>query len=499
MSFTPDSLSDTLFDQVPKQLRVLVTPTQEFQGAVFVQVRDTSGMLDGGVEVTQITEKTYSAVLKIRPLAVGRYRGQFEVRLCKDSACSEQHTDATKLPYDLEVRSHTQLSALTPLSVPEWTTLQGNNAHSGYVPVILDAARFSPRWLWKPYENAVPYPPVLSAGRAYVALSGASTGPELIALDEASATTLWRQSLGSVYQVNPPVVADGKVFLASSGHESTAMWGFDAANGAQLFRTPFRSQWDYYLNPVVHEGKLYTEGGYYGGMHRFDATTGAIDWFFELNQYSGWSPTIANDRLMVSMRPSHTVTGTYGPYKTGLTEVSFDGDFIGYTDDNRDAVVGASGMALNYSAIGTVVAADNGQTAVVNGASLTRYDVGGGIAWQIPGNYIADPAVAGSELFCVRDRKLEVRNLLDGSLLWSWSPESTPIQEPYGYSPIVTQNLVFFATDAKIYAISRSSHQPVWSYPMSGGMALSRSGILYVQLAGLDQWPLGFLAAINVN
>jgi outer membrane protein assembly factor BamB len=76
--------------------------------------------------------------------------------------------------------------------------------------------------------------------------------------------------------------------------------------------------------------------------------------------------------------------------------------------------------------------------------------------------------------------RVEARAEADGALLWSWTP---PIagEAGWGAEPLVTKNLLFVSTDKATYAIDMHSHKPVWSYPASGRLALTQSGVLYIQ------------------
>ena len=57
---------------------------------------------------------------------------------------------------------------------------------------------------------------------------------------------------------------------------------------------------------------------------------------------------------------------------------------------------------------------------------------------------------------------------------------------------LVTDSTIFVATDTVTYGVDRSTHQIVFSYPLSGRLALSRSGVLYIQ-------GVGPIVAINVK
>ncbi|MBW8900631.1 MAG: hypothetical protein JF619_21490, partial [Massilia sp.] len=47
----------------------------------------------------------------------------------------------------------------------------------------------------------------------------------------------------------------------------------------------------------------------------------------------------------------------------------------------------------------------------------------------------------------------------------------------------VTKNLLFVSTNVATYAIDLRTHKAVWSYPAGGKLALTRSGVLYIQNA----------------
>jgi hypothetical protein len=71
----------------------------------------------------------------------------------------------------------------------------------------------------------------------------------------------------------------------------------------------------------------------------------------------------------------------------------------------------------------------------------------------------------------------------DGALLWSW----TPPQPSINLVGMALTNIVLFvatspssSTAGVTFAIDLTSHLPVWSYPMTGAMALSKEGALYI-------------------
>jgi outer membrane protein assembly factor BamB len=75
--------------------------------------------------------------------------------------------------------------------------------------------------------------------------------------------------------------------------------------------------------------------------------------------------------------------------------------------------------------------------------------------------------------------RLEARSEADGKL-WSWVP---PLSNEISFyaSPVVTKNLLFISTNTNTYALDLKTRKVVWSYPAPGYLAISASGLLYIQ------------------
>jgi len=67
----------------------------------------------------------------------------------------------------------------------------------------------------------------------------------------------------------------------------------------------------------------------------------------------------------------------------------------------------------------------------------------------------------------------------DGTLLWSWAPVGGDAR--FESEVLLTKNMVFVSTDLAVYGVDTTSHQTVWSYPLSGRLALSQNGVLYIE------------------
>jgi hypothetical protein len=498
LSFAPGVLTASFFagDSVP--LELTATPSAAASGTVYVEVVDSVGVIVPTVAMSANPNGSYSVTLMTSPnLAAGRYQGALQVRLCRDNVCASQVAGSpVAFPYDFQVAPGTNLTPLMRWgAVNDWETFQGNAGHTGYVPVSLDAAKFSRRWRWLSPDGRQVKPVSIADGSVFVATSGYFAPSNLFALSEADKSVRWTHDFGSVFALNPPAARDGKVFVATSGHENTFMWSFDAATGAQLFKTSFSAQWEHYYAPTVDAANVYTNGGYYGGLVAFNKANGTTAWFSTLSQYDQWTPAVDANYLYAYLGES-----CGGCANAGLTVL--DKTTGAVVKSIPDSLFSWSGWSIN----GAPIIGSNGSVIMVNGPAnfggnrLISFDVANGvIAWAVSGAYQGNPAVANGVVYATTKSpfRLEARRESDGALLWTWTPSDLGAAGFYG-NVIVTDNLVFLSTDKKVHAISLASHASVWTYPQPGELAISANGVLYIATSG-GTGSDGGLTAVNLQ
>ena len=303
----------------------------------------------------------------------------------------------------------------------------------------------------------------------------------VIAFSESDGTIAWRHDFGEVFAANHPAVYGGRVFVATSGHEDTAMWSFDLADGAVKSRTNFESQWEHYLAPTILDGHVFTNGGYFGGMYSFKADTGARRWFASMPQYDLWTPAIDSRYAY-----GHTgyefaaIDRRTGARAFTIANPSFD--WRGYALNTAPVIAGD----------GSVLVVD-GIYSFVHPNQLIRYAVDTRTeSWKIGGSFVSNPVVAGDRLHVLNSssNQLEARDVSTGALLWTWVVANTQESLPIG-DPIVTDNLIFLCTNQATYAINLSSHTAVWTRPVTGRLAMSSNKVLYVVAPGqIDAFSL---------
>ncbi|WP_295749269.1 PQQ-binding-like beta-propeller repeat protein [Undibacterium sp.] len=453
---------------------------------LYASASDNLGVLQSPVKVS-VNDGAYTfSVDTINTVPSGHYSGNLTLKLWRDQALTIPETiPSITTTYDLTVMARENAwpgDKITPLTAmsgaADWSTFQGNNAHTGYVPVDVKPDQIQLRWKRGAVNNSsTGYNTLMSSLVTSNNMFYASYGNKLSAYKEHDGSTVWNYDVSDLKypSVNPPAVAGGVVYMAAGQQSSTYMFAFDAANGSIRFKSQMSSQWENYLAPVVQDSAVYTSAGTYGGMYGFNQTGDRLFFAGNLSQTSMWSPA-------VDARAVYAYTGDaltmYEP-KSGLVLATIkDSKFQNYTYEVKgSAVIGTNGgvYAAPYA------------NAFINGGgignALNRFDtIKGFLDWSVNGVYAVTPAYANGVLYAPNNNpyRVEARAEGDGSLTWYWTPPQSG-ETSFSSSPIVTKNMLFVSTNLNTYAIDLRSHKVVWSYPASGTLAISQNGILYIQ------------------
>jgi hypothetical protein len=353
---------------------------------------------------------------------------------------------------------------------------QGNAAHTGYVPVRLYAKNFSTRWQIPistvPGQNGL-LVASMATNDGLIYVSGAD---KLSVFSETDGHAVWSHSFGNLTfpSVNPPAVSKGVVYVAAGQQNSTYMFALDAKNGAPVFQSLMSSQWENYLSPTVGADGVYTNAGTYGGLYGF-AFNGLELFFANEEQTSLWTPAVDSSGVYSYTGYLQVVDPVTGSVTHSIQDPTFQ-NYIYIVDGSP--VLGAPGSVFVANYANSLL--NGGQI----GNTLLDFNTNSNsIAWKVPGCYPTTPAYSNGQLYAVNNNplRLEQRAEADGSLGWSWIPKSG--DGHFISEVLLTKNLVFVSTDIATYAISRATHKAVWSYPVSGKLALSKAGVLYVQSA----------------
>jgi hypothetical protein len=113
LTFSPTTLtaSPLVHTSATVSFTATVTTPDEFKGAteVYVFLIDDNGVILKDPQITQTGDFQYRVNVTTEPsLATGSHSGKFNVRVCKDKACSTQFPGSpAPLPYEFTVKTST--------------------------------------------------------------------------------------------------------------------------------------------------------------------------------------------------------------------------------------------------------------------------------------------------------------------------------------------------------------------------------------------------------
>ena len=525
ITLLPGSVFVSQFTGQTRALRVRAQIEGSVSGPAQVLITDSAGVMQGDVKLEATSSGSYLASFSTRPsLSAGLHQGTLDIRICEGVSCQQLYGRAS-LPYEVivGVESETHLAPLSPWTgIGDWTTFQGDSAHRGYVPVRLDPARFSYRWLWSdPNQSAatlyttVSVPVSVSAdGVAYlVSTRSDGTSSVLSTLRESDGSMSWSTSLGANW-ASDPAVAAGKLYVATVAGSDHHVWALDARTGGTTFRSltlKKESGARGPAQPVIVDQTVYVSFGQSDGWpaetQAVDASSGAVVWSVASGGYYKAAPAVDSRYLYFYKANSsyYTPGPGAGAGFTALDRASGTQEFTvvkppGSPTDTQVSYRGSSPVLT-----GNGWALVNRNPSFPTTPSLDCIDLGAHrLVWDATGEFVGTPAVAGDVVYIGNNNfgrvQLEARNLADGKLRWQWSPSLG--EHTFIGSVVATDNLVFVSTNQAVYAIDIEKRSAVWSYPVPGLLSLSASGILYI--VRFVEKPGSFLhdgkvAAINLR
>jgi hypothetical protein len=481
------SITRTVVAGTAVYVDVVIQPRYlQFAGTLYSMASDPNNVFAKPVSVTNNNDGTFTLEFATSTAATAtEYSGAATLKLCSDSDCTNvQPGSSVSTNYDIRVMSPTsnwpgdKQTALTAwANTPDWQTFQGNSAHTGFVPVTISPDQLITRWqhgvTTNQYFNSLVNLATVTTSQGMYYIAG---GNALEARKEFDASLVWRYDFSGLAfpSANPPAVSNGIVYIAAGQQTSTYMFAFDAISGSLIFKSLMSSQWENYLAPTIGPDGVYTNAGTYGGMYGF-APAGQQLFFTPLDQQSAWTPAVDQD----------TVYAYFGSRLSLVDPLTgqVKGSIVDPTFTNYIYVVGGS-VVLGAANSAFAAAYDNSW---LNGGgignSLIHFNTQAlTVDWQSAGDYPATPAYNVGVLYAVNNNplQLEARSETDGSLLWSWVP---PASGDVGFKSevLLTKNLAFVSTNLSTYAVDLTTHKAVWSYPVTGNLALSSNGVLYLE------------------
>lgn len=445
---------------------------------------------DGRFEPVTVTSREDGSFAATLPTPVLNVAGIEEITVmvvaCSDAPCARPVAAPAFITFRLMVTP----TGVEPLAAYErplkplagagiWSTFQGNAGHTGFVPATLSPAAFAPR-----YRLAQATPKVINAPLSDIAASDdlfyysvggrCCAAPEYAtyARREDNAVIAWSSdwSVNAAYTqaAYAPAVADGRVYVVGGELASMSLYVLEATTltlrpwPRQFFGSGHANRDRDFPAPTIYGGIFYNPVDANSIVFAGENATGDIKFIRGHGlAATGWTPAVdekhfyqyVNNTLYVSDRftgePRHAIAGPAG--WTGARP----------------------GPAAVLAPPTTVFGIDERTVVAFDTAALqTR--------WSVSGSFYRNPGYDKGSVFIPNDltRTLEVRDAANGALLWSWQPDRPA---DFGSDVLVTNNLVFVSTKLATYAIDRTTHATVWSYPAAGTLALTPNGTLFIK------------------
>lgn len=358
-----------------------------------------------------------------------------------------------------------------------WPQFGQNAAHTGYDASQRKIGRFAIVWeadlfaLFSNSNNPRPLEQVAVANGLVVANVDAYFGNAgIIALKANDGSEQWRRSFSGKYSVNPPSVAYGNVYFQQGNHEGdTYLFALNALTGQEVWKSPFSAQWEKYFAPSVAHGRVFINGGGYGGMYVFDAFDGDRLWFAGLPQYDEWTPAY-RDGVVYSWVAG--VLKAWEPqWGTEKWSTAVGWDWRGWS----------MGRIAALSATTAYVTTNSGAGAALVAIDLTTHIE----KWRKAGAFTVSVAVTENEVYGLDGTKLRVFDAETGTALWSYDAGATLIN-----SPLVTAGNIFFAAADHTWMLDRTTHALAWETNKGGWLTVANDQLFIAQ-------PNGKLAAFN--
>ncbi|NOT87057.1 MAG: PQQ-binding-like beta-propeller repeat protein [Lysobacter sp.] len=461
----------------------------------FLQARPTNGGLDEGPTITQIDDRHFRVEVRVAEgLAEGTHVGYVELKTCRDEACVDEIPRGTLyVPFEVIVEDPANIA------LGEWETFQRDAGHTGYVPATFHPRAFAYKWEWQRPTSGTAYRFInavsTAPGLVFVGDDG-SGSPSLRALRENDGSLVWQETFQNYPTLNPPAAANGKVYVATTGQQQTFLWAFHAATGMAVLQNSFAAQWPSVLAPTIRDGRVYTNGGYYGGgVYAFHDTAGDLQWSMFSGNDDMTTPAVDQSRVYhydgTALVTYDTATGlklssTSDPYNPGQSYSYHGAPMLG----RPDSVTAFSGGA--FSGYGLSSVEQYGTRPLIN------FSVANNTArWRTARTYMTQPATAKGVVYAGSNapKSFDAIDEATGQVLWSWVPQSPDLG--FHRNVVVTDNLVFVSTNRAVYALDLATQQPVWSYPAPGMLAISGGGTLYIVEGARE--PTGRLIAIALK
>ena len=355
------------------------------------------------------------------------------------------------------------VSAAVPVSIqtpePDAVALQITPDHAGAVG--FQSMSFPTSSTWSINLGGQPSYALIADSKVFVTVkvgAGASTGSQLIALDQASGQTVWgplQLPQGWAF----PAYDGGKVFVITSyGIGPGTLQSYDAETGAIDWTTTFAQGIAFETAPTAANGFVYLVGGSGGPIvFAVDEGSGSIVWQASALTGTGSTPAVTSQGVYVAAVCS---TDRYAP----LTGVSLFADDGGCSGGGGVTAVVANNVL--YSLDGNI-----GNGIYVNATTGAQL-----------GTFTADvvPAVNSTMGFFLQSGTLNAKSLSDYSTVWSFTGDSRLVTSPI----IVDQAVIVGSSSGQVYALDATTGAQLWTANVGNAISAGNGNVISALAAG---------------
>ena len=337
----------------------------------------------------------------------------------------------------------------------EWHTFGNGPSHSGYFPGFFGTEPQS-KLRWSVDFGGTPNQVAVADGRVYVTPYVRFSGTYAVALDELSGTELWRRDFDDAHSINPPTFSGGNVYLQRGNHASdTQLWALDATSGNAKWSSPHSAQWERYFAPTVADGKIWINGGSYGGMYGFDESDGGQLFFESLAQYDEWTPTYYQGEIY------SFVAGVFAAHSPTSGDISWSVDL---------------GWDWHGWSMDTVSAIADDRAYLIGSPGLHAVDLQTQKKlWSVDQSFSGSPAIAGDTVYAIQGGQLKAYDATTGQPSGVFDGGDSLL----GTQPIVTDDAIIVASSSTTFIFDRTTQDVLLTLPHGGQLSLSND-TLYI-------------------
>lgn len=384
------------------------------------------------------------------------------------------------------------LPAAAPVAADgNWSTLQGNPAHTGYVAARFSAANFADAWT-VPTTNP-PSDVAATSGSVFFNVLQADRHIYTLAVSTSGGVPRWSFDLGNknVYANTLPFgpsYANGRVAAMAPNDTSTAapLQVINAATGGYISTPTYTAQFSAGSVPTLVGDELYFAAGYYGnGVFKADAATGTSNWQATIiTQYSGYvmdGESVAVDQryvyyfnagaLVVLNRTDGTLAQAIrNPFFT-RTGISYSGSYVGAPMLDEGRIVTFTDNYGVGDALPLAAFALNNERPI----------------WRSSYSYTGQPAAHGSKVYAVRSSSTIV-DVIDATTGLVSASINVGGSENLKSNVVVSDSHLFVASATTTFAVDLgdAAYPVAWKTSYGGNLAITPDGYLIISTkAGL--------------